>query len=434
MRYVIDVTQLVHWSGNLTGIPRVMDELALRFSTDKTSSVIFVSWVKELGKLCEIDFTATRRTRGKHIAYRRKISATAVAVNSRQTVDTVLNGNASRLSKKAIKKIAAKSRFDRTPLYKKIVADTQTIETKTYQQYVAASSDKLFIPWGEWWDQNWLDLIKDCSLRGVAIYPVTHDILPMVVPQFSGNSGSLANFVSQIFPLATRVLAVSKSSKQDVSTWMKQRGLEVPPIDVFRLGEDFSIKNIQLDSKEMQKKYDVTINNYLIFVSTIEPRKNHQILYYTYKLAKSRGIILPKLIIVGRIGHDVELLIKTIREDPDTADSISIQNNVDDSDLHWLYQNSMFAVLPSFYEGWGMSVLESITRGKPVVCSATSSLLEMPQDCVLYFNPASSDECLGALLKMTQADTLKKYTSNTKKYKAHSWDESYKQVLAILDK
>lgn len=432
MRYVIDVTQLVHWPGNLTGIPRVMDELAARFLADKTTNTVFVTWVKEVGQLCEIDFGSTRKTRGSHIAYKRKSSSEAV--DSSGIADSLLNSSMSQFGKKAAKKLAVKSRLDRTQLYKKTIASKQELEAKTYVTYKPSSGDKLFIPWGEWWDQNWLNLIASFRKSGVNIYPVSHDILPMVVPQFSGNSSSLASFVTQVFPLSTRILAVSESSKKDVTNWMKYRKLTVPPIDVFRLGEDFTIKDITLDSKKMEQKYDVNAGKYLIFVSTIEPRKNHQLLYYTYKLAKSRGIELPKIIIVGRVGHDVELLIKTIREDPDTASSISIQNNVDDNDLHWLYQHSMFTVVPSFYEGWGMSVLESITRGKPAVCSATSSLLEMPKDCVLFFNPASSDECLSAIVEMSKPATLKKYTANTKKYTPHSWDASYQQVLAILGK
>lgn len=432
MRYVIDVTQLVHWPGNLTGIPRVMDELALRFLEDKNTNVIFVSWVKEAGELCEIDFKSTRKTRGSHIAYKRKTSTTPS--DSRNLASSMLNGTATQFGKKAIKKIAAKSRLDRSPTYKKLVAEKQELEAKTYIIYTPSKEDKIFIPWGEWWDQNWLNLIIRHHDAGADIYPVSHDILPMVVPHFSGNSSSLADFVSQIFPISTRVLAVSESSKNDATTWMNERKLTVPPIDVFRLGEDFTIKKVSLDTKKMEQKYNISTGKYLIFVSTIEPRKNHQLLYYTYKLAKSRGITLPKLIIVGRVGHDSETLIKTIREDPDTKHTIAIENNVDDDDLNWLYQHSMFAVMPSFYEGWGMSVLESITRGKPVVCSATSSLLEMPQDCVLYFNPASSDECLNAIIKMATPNILKKYTASTSKYITHSWDASYQQVLAILGK
>src|SRR3954465_7280175 len=56
-KYIIDVTQLVHWQGMITGIPRVMQELSNRFAEDGNAQ--FVSWVKERQELCFVDFEAT---------------------------------------------------------------------------------------------------------------------------------------------------------------------------------------------------------------------------------------------------------------------------------------------------------------------------------------------------------------------------------------
>lgn len=433
MRYIIDVTQLIHWPGNLTGIPRVMDELAIRFLNDTSREAIFVSWVKEAGAMCELDFISTREQRGKHIAYKNHLTSSSQESLQVQNHSNQILKSSSQLPKKIIKKVAVKSRFDRTFLYKKLVENKKQIEAKLYKKYTPQKNDKLFIPWGEWWDQDWLDLMKDFSSQGVNIYPVSHDVLPMIVPQFSGNSSSLENFVKQVFPISKKILAVSKSSKNDLAAWMTKNDVPVPDIEVFRLGEDFSFEKAQLDSSKLTSKYNVEQGNYLIYVSTIEPRKNHLLFYYTYKLAASKGIKLPRLVIVGRVGHDMDAIIAMINRDPEVNASISIENDVDDNDLNWLYENSMFTVTSSFYEGWGMSVLESITRGKPVVCSNTSSLLEMPDDCVIRFNPSSTDDCLSALTKMSQPETLNQYRENAKKYKTHSWDDSYRQVVSILD-
>lgn len=432
MRYIIDITQLVHWSGNLTGIPRVMDELAIRFLNDKNTDTVFVSWVKELGVMCEVDFAATRKHRGDGIDF--------ISKNSRNTPEKTLAIKPSeavsispkRIAKKVVKKIAVKSRFDRTPIYKKALSTKRNIELQSYKAYSPKEGDTFFIPWGEWWDQNWLNLIKSFSSKGVHIYPVCHDILPMVVPQFSGNSSSLAEFVKQVFPVSTTVLTVSQSTKKDLSHWMEENSLPVPPIEVFRLGEDFTISKTTMNDADITKKYNIEKENYIVYVSTIEPRKNHNLLYYTYKLAKSRNIQLPKLLIIGRVGHDVDKLIKKIQTDPDVNKQIVICNSVDDNELNWLYQNTLFTVVPSFYEGWGMSVLESIARGKSAVCSNTSSLMEMPDDCVIRFNPSSTDECLAAINSMSKPKTLKTYRENAKKYKLHSWDESFKQVVKVF--
>lgn len=424
MRYVIDVTQLVHWSGNLTGIPRVTDELAIRFCNNSSLDVVFISWVKELSAMCEIDFAKTRKHRGNGIDY--------LITSEKSSIPTYATPELKILAKKMAKRIARKSRLDRTNIVQKAKILNHNQEVKSYKIYTPEHSDKLFIPWGEWWDQNWLDKVKQYHENGVKIYPICHDILPMLVPQFSGNSASLAAFVAQIFPLAETVLTPSESTKRDLAEWMQKHTIHVPDIQAFRLGEDFTLPKVTASDKEMTKRYAVKKDSYLISVGTIEPRKNHTLLYYTYKLAASRGIPLPKLLIIGRIGHDTSEIVKFIREDPTMTGWLEIYNNVSDQDLNWLYQNSMFTVMPSFYEGWGMPVIESIARGKSAICSNSSSLLEMPDDCVLRFDPASTDECLHSILKMMEPATLNRYRQAVKKYQPHLWDKSFEQVVNIL--
>lgn len=432
-RYVIDITQLVHWSGNLTGIPRVMDELAIRFHEDKKTDVIFVSWVKELGRMCEVNFEVTREHRGNGISFIRIGTNANLKTHSAALAQSHSLHTTKQLAKKVVKKIAVKSRLDRTSLYRNAKDARRSLDLQSYRIYKPHTGDKFFIPWGEWWDQNWLNLVKDYASKSVQIYPICHDILPMIVPQFSGNSSSLEDFVKQIFPIANTVIAPSESTKRDLTVWMQKNKLQVPAIKTFRLGEDFRIKKSKNENSALKEKYNVKVDDYIIYVSTIEPRKNHGILYYTYKLAYRKGIQLPKLLIVGRVGHDTSEIIKAIKEDPEVNTSIAIENNVNDSDLNWLYQNCKFTIMPSFYEGWGMSVIEGIARGKSAVVASTSSLLEMPDECVIRFDPASTDECLAAIQEMSKPVTLKKYRSAANAYETHTWDDAYSQTVKILE-
>ena len=423
MRYIVDVTQLAHWSGNLTGIPRVMDELALRFSKYKQSETTFVCWVKDIDAMCEIDFTLTRSNRGHGIDFIRKNDDSLAAGATSKVTITI---------KRIVKRVGRKTRLDKTALFQRIANAGRAAEFQNYKRYEPVRHDKLFIPWGEWWDQRWLDKVVSYAESGVDLYPVCHDIRPMVVPQFSGSSGSLADFVSQVFPVSRKIITESQSTKADLTKWMKSHRLKAPSIELFRIGEDFSTTASRLDGKDMHNKFGVRPDEYLIYVSTIEPRKNHTLLYYTYKLAHSRGVQLPKLLIIGRVGHDTSEIIKFIKLDPEVNNLIRICDFVGDDELGWLYDNCMFSVVPSFYEGWGMSVVESIARGKSVVSSNSSSLAEMPKNCVIYFNPNSTDECLNAIMEMMQPDTLRKYRKNAHNYVTHTWDASFQQILKIL--
>lgn len=425
MRYIIDVTQLVHWPGNLTGIPRVMHELSIRFLQNRPDDTVFVSWVKEVGAMCEIDFADTLSHRGDGITYRH---TTTTATSETTPLTAIVR------SKKIVKKIARKTGLDSSAFYQKVKHRLHQETVQSYLHYAPQSGDKLFIPWGEWWDTNWLQLMQTFHAEGVEIFPICHDILPMVVPQFSGNSASLQDFVKEVFPVSKAILVPSESTKRDLQRWMKEHQLNIPTIEVFRLGEDFApAKSTKAEQTEVMRKYDVTPGDYIVFVSTVEPRKNHTILYYTYKLARSRGVTLPKLLIIGRIGHDTSEIINLFNKDPEINHLINLCHDVSDIELHTLYNNCKFSVQPSFYEGWGMSVVESISKGKPVVCSNTSSLQEMPKEAVIFFNPASTDECLNALAEMNKPSSLETYVAAAKHYKLHSWDASFNQILSVIN-
>lgn len=436
MRYIYDVTQLVHWPGNLTGIPRVMDELAIRFLEHAPNETIFVSWVKETGEMCEVDFKTTRTHRGNGIDYisnSQEETPTTSAPETAQPAETTLS-QASSVVRRGIKKIARTTGINNTCAYEWVKKATHTIQAQSYKPYIAQRGDYFFIPWGEWWDASWLQKVRSYANEGAHIYPVCHDILPMVVPQFSGNSASLADFVTEVFPIAEAVIVPSQSTKTDLTKWMKARKLKVPSIEVVAWGEDFQSQETGSSDSVVMGKHNIEKGGYIMAVSTIEPRKNHTLLYYTYKLAVSRGIKLPKLLIIGKVGHDTSEIIKFIKEDPEINQLIRICDFVDDNELNWLYKHCAFTISASFYEGLGMSILEGIMRGKPGVCSNTSSLGEISDKYVIHFDPASSDECLDAIVKMATPKIRAEYSKNVAKYKPKVWNTTYKNLITIMEK
>jgi glycosyltransferase involved in cell wall biosynthesis len=111
-------------------------------------------------------------------------------------------------------------------------------------------------------------------------------------------------------------------------------------------------------------------------------------------------------------------------------------HDASDSELVWLYENAKFSVYPSFYEGWGLPVAESLIRGVPCVASNTSSIPEIAGDLVDYFSPYSPEEIMEKINRLSGSPKLLGQKSRKIKtgYKATSWDDSYKQVLAALKK
>ena len=434
MKYVIDVTQLVHWEGRLTGIPRVVQELAVRFPSNERE-VVFVSWVKEVQDMCEVDLDATLAIRGNGIEY---VKEGASVESTERVLDAPVESTKlsfTRRSKTFAKKVLRRIGVEDSRFVTKFRQDLHQKEILTYKRLTIESDDVFFIGAGEWWDNNFINLVLGYNQKGVKIVQVSHDLLPIVTPQFSGHATeSLSIYNSKIMPISALVLANSESTKRDLIAWLKAKNLTVPKVEVFRIGEDFTIEPPVKPSDAVFKALNLKGGDFIISVGTIEARKNHALLYYTYKLAVSRGVKLPKLLVIGRRGWKTEEIYEYITNDPATKNSLVPLHDISDAELSWLYDNALFTIYPSFYEGWGMPIAESIMRGTPALASNTSSMPEVAPGYAHYFNPSSTDELLDAIIAMLKPGAVEKDKAKIKDYTPTSWDDSFTQVFNYLEK
>lgn len=403
-RLYIDVTQLMHWPGMLTGIPRVMNELSIRYA--KEDDVCFVVWDK-----------------------RRRLYTTVRLLPSNKTgratfVDDDKGGIALTKSTVGLLKKNRATRVFTKYIPGKRTAKKLLLSNSNNRVAEISPGDRLLILWGEWASINFIDYVLMLNNLGVKIIQVAYDVLPLITPQYSGHStDSMRIYNTKIMPICSLVLSISESTKRDLIAWMKSSELKVPTIKVFRLGDNF--KRIK-----PEKPSNISIINderYILCVGTIEARKNHTLLYYVYKLAHDRNIRLPKLVIVGRNGWRTDDFFKIATEDPRTQDSFIFLTSTSDEELAWLYENSLFTVYPSFYEGWGLPIAESIFYGVPCISSNTSSMPEIAGDLIDYFSPVSTDECLTAICKLLKPNELKNSIKRIEKYRPTSWDDTYDQ-------
>lgn len=435
MKYIIDVTQLVHWPGRLTGIPRVMQELAIRFPGNGRE-VVFVSWVKELGAMCEVNLDKTLAIRGSGIEYEKRNAVADAPINTlpQETAHPV-NISLIRQGKTFTKKVLHRLGADDTKLVKNLREALFQKELTTYKKLEVHKDDIFFIPGGEWWDTNFINLVLEYHASGVKIVQLSHDLLPIVTPHFAGHAtDSLSNYNSKVMPIASLVLANSQSTKRDIVAWLQSRKLVVPKIEVFRIGEDFTFDTPAKPKSEDFVATGLKGGDYILSVGTIEARKNHALLYYTYKLGKSKGVKLPKLLIVGRRGWMTDDIYHYMTNDPETKNDIIPLHDISDAELSWLYDNSLFSIYPSFYEGWGMPIAESITRGVPSLAGNRSSMPEVAPGFAHYFNPSSTDELLDGIITMLEPGYLQKEKARLKEYKTTTWDDSFAQVIGYLEK
>lgn len=417
MSLVIDTTKLVEWQGKLTGVPRVMNELSRRFGAQ--ADAVLVRW--DSGRHCFTELTYEDMTAIRTTADTPAPSATTTAPH---TLKRIVKG----IERRAPIVGSARRHVQR------LLTTPSPTATVLVASYPVTPEDTLVVLWGNWHDDAYIAQVKQLAAAGTQVVEYIYDMLPLVTPQYSGHSTeALRHYATEIYPVCTLLIAISEHSRMDARVWLEAQGLHVPPIAVIRLGEDFVISKSQKPQDEVFTRANIHGQDFILCVGTIEARKNHLLLYYVYKLAAQRSIRLPKLVIVGRRGWLSDDFFTLATIDPDTVSSFVFLQSTSDEELSWLYAHCMFSIYPSFYEGWGLPIAESIAHGVPCVASNTSSMPEIAGDLLSYFSPASSDECLAAiqlLLEPTQLDMAKRRLHS---YTPTSWDDTFKAVMKHLE-
>ncbi len=226
---------------------------------------------------------------------------------------------------------------------------------------------------------------------------------------------------------AKKIITISESSKNDI---IKEYSVSEDKVQVIPLGIK-DIKESNMTKDELSKKYSIN-NPYILFVGTLQPRKNLVRLIEAFKIISDSNNKID-LVIVGRRGW----LYDEILDAPKTFNveaNVKFLETVDDSDLPALYKNADVFVLPSLYEGFGLPVLEAMKYGCPVVASNISSLPEAGGKAALYFDPYNVDDIAKTIKKVI--DDPKQQTKMKKdgldQVSKFSWEKAARMTLETL--
>jgi glycosyltransferase involved in cell wall biosynthesis len=129
--------------------------------------------------------------------------------------------------------------------------------------------------------------------------------------------------------------------------------------------------------------------SYALFVSTIEARKNHALLFRIWRrmLEEMTADQVPTLVFAGRIGWMVSDLMHQIANTDHLNGKLVVIEDPTDTELAALYRGCLFTLFPSLYEGWGLPVTESLAFGKPCIISNRTSLPEAGGTLARVFDP-----------------------------------------------
>lgn len=211
-------------------------------------------------------------------------------------------------------------------------------------------------------------------------------------------------FYRRSLQLASAIIVLSENTRSDLVEM-----IDLPPerIHVVRPPTDplFSAERSARDEEDLRRRLSLP-EEFLLFVGTMEPRKNIPRLVKAFELFLDEGRNPVHLVIVGRRGWLYEDILGTIASSA-VAERIHLLDYVADGDLAVLYRMALMFVFPSLYEGHGYPVVEAMASGTPVITSKTSSLKEIGEGAGLLVDPEDPRDIAGAMDRLYRDPRLR---------------------------
>lgn len=185
------------------------------------------------------------------------------------------------------------------------------------------------------------------------------------------------------------------------------------------------------EAEAARKRYSMP-DKYILYVGTIQPRKNISTLIKAYSSLAKIGRIKHKLVITGRKGWLYDPLFELIK-DEEMEERIVFTGFVPDEELPYIYNGADLFVYLSLFEGFGIPPLEAMACGIPVICSNTTSLPEVVGDAGMLVAPTDQKAVEEAILKVLEnadlrADMREKGLIQAKKF---SWERTARETLEV---
>lgn len=260
-----------------------------------------------------------------------------------------------------------------------------------------------------------------------------HDLAFIHYPEILDNSAKrYYGQIQQIAPKADAIIAVSESTRQDI---VQQLGIPAERIAVIHEAAAPQFQPMQLAADASRRIGETTINNqqFMLFTSTIEPRKNLPTLLQALRICIDRQ---PKqnyrLVIAGARGWRDSLIYETVKN-LKLGDYVSFVGSVSPDELVWLYNACRIYINPSLYEGFGLPLLEAMACGAACLASDTSSLPEVGGDAAEYISPLDAQHWADRIAAFWQDSDLRaRYSAKSlQRAQQFSWAQAAKETLQV---
>lgn len=436
----LDVTTILLWRRPATGVVRVEAELFRNLRAEP--GVRFCSFERASGQYLEraaadvlatlernalgaeappADTLAHRLARGAdHLLRRTPLPVFKVLSRFKKASSPVLRG--------MLHQLRESSRSMRAARQAKQAAAPSAGAAGAAPTTIFAAGDVLVSAGLDWDFKDLTALYRVKRERGLRVVLVCYDLIPVLFPHLCRRE------VADVFPryyadvawVADHVLCISASSQRDFTKYVQEIGAPLPATSLVRLGSAFETP------AEVPSVEHLARGPFVLFVSTLERRKNHEILYRALvRLSEQGRATLPTLVFVGMPGWGVADLLDDLQRDRRVRGCVVQLPHVTDAELTALYAKARFTVFPSLYEGWGLPVAESLAQGRFCLAADTSSLREVGGDLVEYLDPWDVDAWAERLAYFIDhpEEVTRRETEIARRFIPTPWSETARTVL-----
>lgn len=271
---------------------------------------------------------------------------------------------------------------------------------------------------------------------GFRFIQLIYDFTPTLLPQvhMEQTRKYYTPFLKNTSELSDYILYGGKTAMRDGIEYFERNNLPVKPGYPIMFGSNIvGNKADESNDKNLLRNLGIK-REYILTVGSIEIRKNHETLYKAYlKMLELLGKNTPQMVFAGYPGWKTKELINMLMRDKRIENKILVVTP-SDNEMAALYRNCKFTVLPSLYEGWSLTLPESLNYGKFCIASDVDPLREIGQDYIEYVHPFDT---------MKWADRIMYYLNNNEELKMreekiknewHSitWGECAQQVCDTL--
>ncbi|MCX7918626.1 MAG: glycosyltransferase family 4 protein [bacterium] len=259
-----------------------------------------------------------------------------------------------------------------------------------------------------------------------------HDLTFHFYPKLTDikNRLLLPRLIPKSLNRATAIIVDSKAIKNELVELYKIRENQ---IEVIHLAPSSFSRLIPKETarKYLAERYGIQ-SRFILFVGTLEPRKNIEVLLKTYHQLPTELREKYQLVLVGKKGWQYQSIFKLIDE-LNLQNQIIFMNYVSEEDLPFFYNAAAVFVYPSLYEGFGLPLVDALACGTPIITSKISSMPEVVSYAGILIDPKNESELIKALSRLLTDQELANHLSEKALSRAHhfSWQDTARKTFEV---